>query len=233
MPRDVGVVLVAAGEGRRLGHETPKQFLPIAGVPMLHRALRPFTSHPDVRQVVVVLPASQASAPPGWLAALAGDQLRIVAGGAQRMDSVEQGIRALGAECMLVLVHDAARPLLRREIVAAVIDQARKGTGAIAAVPLSDTLKESGPVSGMPQIRRTIPRDGLWRAQTPQGFPRPMLERAFAAARKDGATGTDEAALVERIGEPVVLVPDSGWNIKVTTPEDLDLAELIAARQQP
>lgn len=227
------MVLVAAGEGRRLGNDTPKQFLPIAGVPMLLRSLRPFTAHPDVRQVVLVLPAGQAAAPPAWLAELVGEQLRIVAGGAERMDSVEQGLHALVVDCTLVLVHDAARPLVRREIVDAVIGQARKGTGAIAAVPVSDTLKESGSDSGLPQIRRTIPRDGLWRAQTPQGFPRPMLERAYRSARKDSVAGTDEAALVERLGEPVVLVPDSAWNIKVTTPEDLELAEIIAARQRP
>lgn len=224
--------MVAQASGLRIG-EVPKQFLPIAGVPMLLRALRPFTSHPDVRQVVVVLPALQAAAPPAWLAELAGDQLRIVAGGAERMDSVEQGLRALGVGCALVLVHDAARPLVRRDTVDAVIGQARKGTGAIAAVAVSDTLKDSGPDGGVPQIRRTIPRDGLWRAQTPQGFPRPMLERAYAAARKDNATGTDEAALVERLGEPIMLVPDSTWNIKVTTPEDLVLAELIAASERP
>jgi 2-C-methyl-D-erythritol 4-phosphate cytidylyltransferase len=218
---------------RRFGGDKPKQFVSIAGVPMLLRALRPFTSHPDVRQVVLVLPADDAAEPPAWLAELAGEHLRLVAGGAERMDSVELGLHALVPECSLVLVHDAARPMVRRETVDAVIGQSRKGTGAIAAVPVSDTLKESGPDGGTPLIRRTIPRDGLWRAQTPQGFPRPMLERAFVSARTDGATGTDEAALVERLGEPIVLVADSTWNIKVTTPEDLELAELIAARSRP
>jgi len=223
--------MVAPASGLRIS-EVPKQFLPIAGVPMVLRALRPFTSHPDVLEVVLVLPASQAAMPPAWLVELAGEQLRIVAGGAERMDSVEQGLRALGAECTLVLVHDAARPLVQRDTVDAVIGQARKGTGAIAAVPVSDTLKECGPEGSAPQIRRTIPRDGLWRAQTPQGFPRVMLERAYVAARKDHATGTDEAALVERLGEPIMLVPDSSWNIKVTTPEDLVLAGLIAAGER-
>jgi len=224
--------MVAPASGRRIS-EVPKQFLLIAGVPMVLRALRPFTSHPDVLHVVLVLPASLAAAPPAWLAELAGDQLRIVAGGAERMNSVEQGLRALVPGCSLVLVHDAARPLVGRPTVDAVIGQARKGTGAIAAVPVSDTLKESGPDGGLPQIRRTVPRDGLWRAQTPQGFPRPMLERAYAAARTTGFTGTDEASLVERLGKAIVLVPDSSWNIKVTTPEDLELAEIIAARQRP
>lgn len=212
--------------------QTPKQFLPIAGVPMVLRALRPFTSHPDVHQVVLVLPSSQIANPPSWLASLAGDHLRLVAGGTERMDSVELGVQALTHECTLVLVHDAARPFVRRETVDAVIAVTRKGSGAIAAVPLSDTLKESESNGGTPVIRHTVPRDRLWRAQTPQGFPRAILERAYQAARKDGFAGTDEAALVERIGEPIMLISDSSWNIKVTTPEDLELAELIASRER-
>jgi 2-C-methyl-D-erythritol 4-phosphate cytidylyltransferase len=228
----VGVVIVAAGEGRRFGGDAPKQFLPVAGIPMLLRALRPFTSHPDVRQVIVVLPRDHVDSPPAWLGELAGGNLELTPGGPERMDSVENGLARLGEECGIVLVHDAARPLVRRETIDGVIAGARHGSGAIAAVPVSDTLKQSGTDGDRSRIVRTLPREGVWRAQTPQGFPRAMLEAAYAEARKNQASATDEAALVERLGYEVVLVPDSSWNIKVTTPEDLSLAELIAARER-
>jgi 2-C-methyl-D-erythritol 4-phosphate cytidylyltransferase len=199
---------------------------------MLLRALRPFTSHPDVAQVAVVLPAAVLVAPPEWLNDLAGSVVTLVGGGAERMNSVENGLGALRAECTIVLAHDAARPFIAREVIDAVIARARSGEGAIAARPVSDTLKAERLEGESILIERTVPREGVWQAQTPQGFPRPLLERAFQKAREDSALVTDEAALVERLGVRVHLVPDSRWNIKVTTPEDLLLAELIARNQE-
>jgi 2-C-methyl-D-erythritol 4-phosphate cytidylyltransferase len=228
LPRDVGVVIVAAGEGRRLGGSEPKQFQPIRGVPMLLWALRPFSSHPDVFDIVVVLPAGIAARMPEWLQNLVEAGLRVVPGGMERMDSVEQGLRALGPQCTIALVHDAARPFVGRDVIDAVIGRARSGAGAIAALPVSDTLKQSSGEGDAVLVDRTLSRDGVWRAQTPQGFPRAMLDRAYAKARSEGLQGTDEASLVEQLGEKVYLVPDSGTNIKVTTPSDLALAELIA-----
>ena len=230
MPRDVGIILVAGGRGQRLGGAVAKQFQSIAGQPMLLRALRPFTSHPEVGQVAVVLPGAALVAPPEWLAALAGDLVTLVAGGRERMDSVENGLTRLRAECSIVLSHDAARPFVSREVIDAVIARARQGEGAIAARPESDTLKAEKAEGGVRLIASTIPREGVWRAQTPQGFPRRMLEEAFSKARHAGISGTDEAALVERLGERIHLVPDSIWNLKVTTSDDLLLAELIARR---
>lgn len=230
LPRDVGVVVVAAGRGERIGGEVPKQFLPLGGVPILLRAVRPFLSHADVVEVVAVLPAAQVLAPPQWFAEASGARLRAVAGGEARMDSVEAGLDALAPSCALVLVHDGARPFPEPAVIDAVIAAARRGTGAIAALPVSDTLKEAvGPAtSGHPRILRTVPRGALWRAQTPQGFPRPMLADAFAGARAAGFTATDEASLVERSGGTVVLVPDVATNFKITTPDDLRLAEAFA-----
>jgi 2-C-methyl-D-erythritol 4-phosphate cytidylyltransferase len=225
LPRDVGVLIVAAGVGRRVGGGVLKQYREIGGVPMLLRALRPFVSHPKVRHVVVALPATHAAAPPEWLAALAGEALSFVAGGVERHSSVQKALAALDPACTVVLVHDAARPFVERATIDAVIAAARAGTGAVAAVPLGDTLKEAGR-DGL--IRRTVPRDELWRAQTPQGFPRDMLQRAHAAAGP-GADATDDAMLVEGLGEPVRVVPDSPANFKVTTAEDLALAEAWAA----
>lgn len=231
LPRDVGVVVVAAGRGDRLGGDVPKQFRPIAGVPLLLRALRPFLAHPDVADVVAVLPAAAAESPPPWLAELLGERLRVVAGGATRMDSVEAGLRALPAGAVIVLVHDGARPFPDPWVITEVIAAARRGTAAIAAIPLADTVKESanGTAGSHARVARTLPRDGLWRAQTPQGFSRALLEKAYAAARAGGYVGTDCASLVEQLGAEVLLIPDMITNFKVTTVNDLRLAEAVAA----
>ncbi len=218
----------------RFGSQTPKQFLLIAGVPMVLRALRPFSSHPDVIQVVLVLPPEQAAGPPAFLRDLsdvpssAPSALTIVAGGAHRGDSVRAGLSALTGECAVVLVHDAARPFAERGVIDAVIAYARQGEGAVAAIPLSDTLKEASRQDPS-RVACTRPRARLWRAQTPQGFPRAILEQAHARAARLGRRATDDAALVEALGFPVRLVPDSSRNIKVTAADDLALAELLAS----
>ena len=203
----------------------PKQYQPIAGIPMVLRALRPFASHPDVGQIALVLPPEDVGSPPDFLRDL-GAGLTLVAGGAERADSVAAGVAALPPECTTVLVHDAARPFVARRVIDEVIALARAGEGAVAAIRVSDTVKEAA-ADDATRVARTVPRDGLWRAQSPQGFPRHVLERAFAAAPRDAAA-TDDAALVERTGVTVRLVADSPRNLKVTTPEDLALAELLA-----
>ena len=223
-PPDVGVVVVAAGAGVRAGPGEPKQFRVIGGVPMLLRALRPFTSHPAVAQVVVVLPPRHAATPPEWLTRLSGGRLALVAGGADRADSVRAGLDALRGDVTVVLVHDAARPFVSRETIDAVVARARAGVGAVAAVPVSDTLKEAG---GDARVMRTVPREGLWRAQTPQGFPRAMLVTAYAVP-SDDPSPTDDAAACERAGFPVEVVPDTTGNIKVTTADDFRRAEALA-----
>jgi 2-C-methyl-D-erythritol 4-phosphate cytidylyltransferase len=226
-PRDVGVVIVAAGRGVRLGGSQPKQYLAIAGIPMLLRAIRPFSCHPEVRQVVVVLPAGDAVSPPDWLAPHLGDGLRVVAGGAERSASVANGLDALDAACGVVLVHDAARPFVTRDVLDAVIAVARAGEGAVPAVPVADTLKQSDDGG---HVARTVARDGLWRAQTPQGFPRALLAKAHAQAKADGVSGSDDAFLVERLGGRVRLVPGDPRNLKITTADDFALAEVLAGQ---
>ncbi len=226
LPRDVGVVVVAAGQGSRLGGDVPKQFLPVGGVPVLLRALRPFVSHPDVVQVAVVLAPDHAVRPPEFLATLAGASLTIVSGGHERAESVAAGLRALGPGCEIVLVHDGARPFVERAVIDAVVAHARRGEGAVAAVPVSDTLKEQASGDAT-RVGRTVSRDRLWRAQTPQGFPRRLLESAYAGSVPTSAT--DDAALVEAAGGVVRLVPDSPRNLKITTRDDLALAEALAA----
>lgn len=225
-PPDVGVLIPAAGRGQRAGAADPKQFRPIAGIPMLLRSIRPFAQHPNVRQIVVALPPESSALPPAWLTELPSERLRIVAGGESRADSVAAALAALDARCTVVLVHDAARPFVSPEIIEAVIAVAGAGVAAVAAVPVSDTLKRAEP-HGL-RVAATVERDGLWRAQTPQGFPRAMLEAAYRRPRSPAAT--DDAQLVEAAGFAAVLVPDHASNIKVTTADDFRLAEALAAQ---
>ena len=204
MPRDVGVILVAAGKGERAGAGVPKQYREIGGVPMLLRSLRPFASHPEVAEIVVALPPADAAAPPPWLAGL-GEGVRLVPGGETRTASVAAALAPLAAACRIVLVHDAARPFVERATIDAVIAEARRGHGAVAAVPLSDTVKEGAADGDGRDIVRTVPRERLWRAQTPQGFPRDVLSAAYAEARTAASTATDDATLSNGRGTR------SGW----------------------
>jgi 2-C-methyl-D-erythritol 4-phosphate cytidylyltransferase len=226
--------VVAAGAGVRAGPGEPKQFRPILGVPMLLRALRHFTGHPEVRQVIVALPPGYAGRPPDWLGKLRGERLGFVPGGAQRVDSVRAGLEVLPADATIILIHDAARPFVSRGTIDAVIARARAGVGAVAAVPTSDTLKEigQGAPRPTPRITRTVDRERIWRAQTPQGFPRKMLHDAYAqlGATVNGATASpgDDAEVCERAGFPVELVPDSPYNFKITTADDFRIAEALA-----
>ena len=221
------MIVVAAGRGTRIGGELPKQYLSLNGVPILLRAVRPFAGHPDVAQVVVVLAPGESESPPAFLAGLEGEALTIATGGRERSDSVAAGLRALRAGCEIVLVHDGARPFVDRGVIDTVIAHARTGEGAVAAVPVSDTIKEAAGVDPT-LIGRTVPRAGLWRAQTPQGFPRLLLEQAYAHAGTGASTATDDASLVEEFGGTVRLVPDSPRNMKITTRDDLTVAEALA-----
>lgn len=213
-------MIVAGGQGRRIGGPVRKQYLQVAGRPVLLRAVLPFLDHPRIRQVVVVLPPEDASAPPPWLAGL---DVVIVPGGAERGDSVWNGLRAVGDEVDRVLVHDGARPFVSADVIDRVLDGCAGG-GAIAAVPVTDTIKQVGDDD---TITGTPDRSRLWQAQTPQGFPRAALIRAYEQARADGVAATDDAALYERYAGPVRVVMGSYRNLKVTRPEDLPVAEAL------
>ncbi|MBK7596430.1 MAG: 2-C-methyl-D-erythritol 4-phosphate cytidylyltransferase [Gemmatimonadetes bacterium] len=220
------MIVVAAGRGARMGGEVPKQYLTLAGHPVLLHALRPFVSHPEVATVVVVLPPQDAEAPPPWLAGLVGDALMIVAGGADRAASVRNGLAAVPAECSVVLVHDGARPFPPRAAIDGGIQAARVGHVALPALPVSDTLKRADDFG---RVLGTVPREGLWRAQTPQAFPRAMLERAHAAEMAGDMVATDDAMLAELLGAVVEILPGTARNLKITTRDDLALAEWYAA----
>lgn len=214
-------VVVAGGSGRRMGGAVRKQYLEVGGVPVLLRAVMPFVRHPRIGSVVVVLPPEDLDAPPAWLSALA---VTLVAGGAARGDSVWNGLAATPADAGAVLVHDGARPFVSAQIIGRVLDACAHG-GAIAAVQVTDTVKEVGP-DGV--IRGTPDRARLWAAQTPQGFPRAALIRAYERARAEGIAATDDAALFERYEGPVRVVAGSERNLKVTRPADLAVAEALA-----
>lgn len=223
---DAGAIIVAGGRGARAGGDEPKQYREIKGVRMLLRAIRPFAAHPRVGQIVVVLPADDAARPPAWLQALLSDRLTVVAGGEERQHSVANGLARLSPEARLVLVHDAARPFADAEVIDRVLQVAALGAAAVPGLPLADTIKETD-TAGL--VVRTVPRERLVAVQTPQAFPRQMLETAHQRARTDaGGPVTDDAALCERLGHPVRIVPGSQRNMKVTTAEDFVIAEALA-----
>lgn len=216
--RDVAVVLPAGGAGRRLGARTPKQFLTIDRVPIIALTARHFARHPAVAEIVVAAPAALVARTRALLARhVPRARLTVVPGGAERQESVWEGLRTVSAASRLVLVHDAVRPFVTRAVVDAVIDAARKDGAAICALPIAETIKRvtDGVVAG------TVDRAGLWAVQTPQGFRAELLREAHDKARRDGFLGTDEAMLVERLGHPVRVVRGYEGNVKITTPEDL------------
>jgi 2-C-methyl-D-erythritol 4-phosphate cytidylyltransferase len=219
--QDVGVVIVAAGSGTRTGRPELKQFRWVAGKPMLLHSVQAFHRRSDVALVVTVLPRSHAGDPPPWLFQCDVDRLLVSVGGRERTDSVWSGIEDMPDEASIVVIHDAARPLVTAETIDAVIAEARVGRGAVAALPVVDTLKE---VDESGRIVRTVDRSMLWRAQTPQAFPRDMIERAHLEARRAGITATDDAALCERLGFPVVVVRGSERAFKITDESDFDRA---------
>jgi 2-C-methyl-D-erythritol 4-phosphate cytidylyltransferase len=229
MTADVGVVIVAAGTGTRTGSPELKQFRWVAGKPMLLHSVQRFQARPDVAMVVCVLPRTAAGDPPPWLFQADLDRLLLSVGGRNRQESVANGLEDLPEEVEIVVVHDAARPLVTDATIDAVIRAARAGHGAIAGLPVVDTLKE---VDTEGRIVRTVDRARLWRAQTPQAFPRAMLERAHEAARRDRVVATDEAGLCERLGIPVVVLPGSERAMKITEEGDFSRADAIAALQE-
>jgi 2-C-methyl-D-erythritol 4-phosphate cytidylyltransferase / 2-C-methyl-D-erythritol 2,4-cyclodiphosphate synthase len=218
----VTAIIAAAGAGRRLGGAVPKQLLELGGRSILERSVDAFAAHPAVAETIVVLPPGLAAAPPEWLNARA-PQVRVVAGGDRRQDSVANGFDAVDAAADIVLVHDGARPFVTADVISRVIDAAAVHGAAIAAIPVSDTVKRVDARTGSPVIAETIARDALYLAQTPQGFATDVLRDAIALGRS-GVDATDEAALAERAGHHVLIVNGARANVKITTPEDLEAA---------
>ena len=208
-------LVVAAGRGERLGSDGPKAFAALAGRPLLEWSLAALRAVPAIERIVVALPEG-AAAPDGCIG---------VAGGTERSQSVRAALAAAG-EAEVVLVHDAARPLLTAELIIACLAALEDGDwdAAIAAAPVTDTIKRADAELG---VVETLDRSGLWSIQTPQVFRRAVLERALARPDAELAAATDDAMLVERGGGRVRVVSAPRENLKVTTPLDLAVAELL------
>ncbi len=213
----------AAGSGSRMGSELPKQYLPLSGRPLIEHTLRALAAHPRIDRVFVVL-----SPEDGWWEGqgIRHEKLAVLrCGGAVRADSVKNGLKAIASEIATddwVLVHDAARPCLRPEHVDRMLAElADDEVGGILAVPVADTLKRA---EAGQRIAETVPREGLWQAQTPQMFRHGLLLKALGAA---GSMVTDEASAIELMGLKPRLVEGDARNLKVTYPRDLELAALI------
>ena len=216
-------ILVAAGRGERMGADRPKAFLSLGGQTLLERSARALGAAPSVGGLVAVVPAESIVEARAVCDALA-KPCDVVAGGARRQDSVRAGLAALPADFDgVVLVHDAARPLVTVELVEAVVRAAQEHGAAIPVVPVADTIKEVG--GG--RVAATVARERLAAAQTPQGFRHDVLARAYERAFADGVVVTDESMAVERLGLPVACVAGSTRNRKLTTPEDLEWAERL------
>ena len=221
----VGVVVPAAGMARRMGGER-KQFLDLAGQPILLRALQPFLDHEAVRSIVVALPAADVDEAPSWLIGL-DERVAIVVGGDTRRDSVWAAIQTLAQDLDVIVVHDGARPLVSPAVISRCIQLAAGGVGAIAGFPAVDTIKE---VDDSGVIIRTPERQRVWHAQTPQAFPSAQIVAAYARAVQEDWPAIDDAGVVELNGGAVTMVESPSTNLKITRQEDVVVAELILAR---
>lgn len=225
MTRSAALIVVAAGEGRRLGQGRHKALVPLDGRPLVEHTLRRLLAVPELTPVVLVGHPDDRAPLTALLAGLPRP-VRLVDGGARRQDSVRAGLAALESKAGVVLVHDAARPFVPVEALPALIDAATEDGCAILAVPVADTIKATDP--GRPDhVARTLPRDDLRAAQTPQAFRGDALRERLRHAEAEGHTVTDEARLFEAAGRPVRLVPGSRLNFKITTEDDLRLAEAL------
>jgi 2-C-methyl-D-erythritol 4-phosphate cytidylyltransferase/2-C-methyl-D-erythritol 2,4-cyclodiphosphate synthase len=220
----VTAIIAAAGEGRRLGAPLPKQLLDIGGRSILEHSVAAFTSHGRVNDVIVVLPPALAAEPPDWLAAaMRSPSVRVVAGGDRRQDSVANAFDRVASTSDVVLVHDAARPFVTTDLISRAIDGALEHGAAVAALPVSDTVKQVAPGGANPVITATIPRETIFLAQTPQAFRHEVLRAAISVGRS-GVEATDEAMLAERAGHRVHVVAGEASNVKITTAGDLEVA---------
>jgi 2-C-methyl-D-erythritol 4-phosphate cytidylyltransferase/2-C-methyl-D-erythritol 2,4-cyclodiphosphate synthase len=218
----VSAIIAAGGRGLRLGGSVPKQLMSVDGRAVLERSVSMFLSHPEIDEVVVALPEDLAADPPSYLR---GDPagIRIVIGGARRQDSVANAFRAVSAQADVVIIHDAARPFATAALISRTIAAALESGAALAALRATDTVKRCATNF----VSETLPRESIYLAQTPQAFRRDVLRDALAL-NETGSDATDEATLAERAGHPVRLVEGEATNIKLTTPEDMPLADAIA-----
>jgi 2-C-methyl-D-erythritol 4-phosphate cytidylyltransferase len=222
-------LIIAGGRGQRMQSPTAKQFLLLGGKPILAQTIAVFEACPVVDEIFVVAPQDE-------MAKVQTDivekyqykkVLKVVRGGRMRQQSVWNGLQAIKSDCSWVVVHDGVRPLISSQLIEAGLMEARQTGAAIVAVPARDTVKRLIPGGKL----QTLPREEIWLAQTPQIFDFSLLCKAHQKASQEKFTGTDDASLVERLGQAVSLIPGDYENIKITTPEDLTIAESLIKRR--
>jgi len=228
----VVAIIVAGGSGKRMGNSRSKQYLLLGGVPILVHTLRTFERAAVINHVVLVVPENDIDYTRHSI--VEQHQIskvkHIVAGGMQRQDSVRNGLGIVSDENEIVVIHDGVRPFVSEEIINASVQKAFEEDAVTVGVAVKDTVKS---VDGNGLIKETLKRDTLWLTQTPQAFKREIIKRAYQKAYEDNIYGTDDASLVERINIKVRMIKGSYDNIKITTPEDIELGEyLLKARKE-
>src|SRR5580765_2683772 len=224
----VVALVPAAGRGLRMGGSVPKQYLSIGGEPLIVQSLRTLQAAPVVGQIILAVPPADIEYCEREIVLRHRftKVTKVVAGGAERQDSVRHALAQVPSDTDIVLIHDAVRPFVTQRMIEEVVAASRKEGAAIIALPMRDTVKQ---VRADGMIERTVDRTPLWLAQTPQALRRDWIETAHRNAHAEGVRATDDAFLVEWLGHSVAVVEGSGENIKVTRPEDLVIGEAILA----
>jgi 2-C-methyl-D-erythritol 4-phosphate cytidylyltransferase / 2-C-methyl-D-erythritol 2,4-cyclodiphosphate synthase len=228
----VSAIIAAGGRGTRLGAAMPKQMMFVGDRTILQRSFDVIEGHDLVSEIVIALPSDLASAPPPYLVS-STKPVRIVDGGWRRQDSVARAFAEISSLAEVVVIHDAARPFATRELFTRVIDAAARGGAAIAAIQAVDTVKEATAAPGVRIVARTLPRDSIYLAQTPQAFTLQVLRDAIALGQQSTGAATDEASLAEEAGHTVRLVEGESSNVKITTGGDLRLSESLIGGPRP
>lgn len=220
----VGLVIVAAGNGTRMGGNVRKPYLQLGDDPILILTLKKFLSVTTIDEFVLVVHSDEVQRTEQLLASYHISNVQIVHGGRERQDSVQSGLNALSNKIDYALIHDGARPFVSSELILRLIDEVKNKKAVIPAIPVKDTIKL---VEATGVIVSTPDRKGLWAAQTPQAFSLPLIKRAIEEAEQKGIRGTDDASVLESLGYSVHIEEGEGTNIKITTPEDLLFGEVI------
>ena len=231
-PMFVSAILAAAGRGTRLGAAEPKQLLMVGDRSILQRSFDILDRHNQIDEIVIALPPELAASPPAYLIS-SRKPVRIVDGGGRRQDSVAKAFDQVSAAATMIVIHDAARPFATADLFTRVIEAAAMGGAAIAALQASDTVKEATAAPGLQVVSRTLVRESIYMAQTPQAFTREVLEHAIAIGRESIGGATDEASLAEDAGHSVRLVDGEMTNIKITTHHDLRISEALMGSRTP
>jgi 2-C-methyl-D-erythritol 4-phosphate cytidylyltransferase len=223
----VTAIIVGAGEGKRMGGPVPKAFLPIAGRPLVLHALDRFFLARSTEKVILVVADTEMQRSQALMQSdlnLSHRPWTLQVGGATRQESVRRGLEQLDSDCEIVVIHDAARPFVSASLIDRCVDEACRVGAVVVGVPVKDTIKV---VSQEHWVQATPARSSLWEIQTPQVFRKELIVEAHDRAVRQGIDGTDDATLVEQMGKPVLVLQGETTNIKITTPEDILLAEAL------